>query len=202
MQSRQTSSKDKFYHGMCESPVKKKNRSLQHLGLSEPSVSRVQSQQYIDLANSQKKAGLPKKQQKTTYPVVKPVKQKKTKTTSIKREDESDNETPPTNDAKTLTEQYPDPPRSNTEEKVISCSLKTTSYGLKKQSPKKKSHSYRCPTCKEQFRKLALLNDHYKNKQPPLLCEDCTKEFCTLSALERHAYLHKSLDYTCTVCEK
>ena len=95
-----------------------------------------------------------------------------------------------------------DTPPAVKDEKVITCSLKTTTFRLKKQTPKKRLRSYRCPTCKEQFRRLALLNDHYKNTHSPILCEDCTNEFCTPSALERHAYLHKLLDYTCTICDK
>ena len=156
----------------------------------------MNSQHYIDLSNICKKAGVPKKHQNTMYPIIKPATNKKTKAKSVKLEEDTDDI--PEID----TELHLDTPPAVKDEKVITCSLKTTTFRLKKQTPKKRLHSYQCPTCKEQFRRLALLNDHYKNTHSPILCEDCTKEFCTPSVLERHAYLHKLLDYTCTICDK
>ena len=148
------------------------------------------------MSNIWKKAGVLKKHQNTTYPIIKPVTNKKTKVKPVKLE--GDTEDVPGIDTKADF----DTPPAVKDEKVNTYSLKTTTFGLKKQTLKKRLHSYRCPTCKEQFRRLALLNDHYKNTHSPILCEDCTKEFGTLSTLERHVYLHKLLDYTCTICEK
>ena len=190
--SRRPSSTDQFYQGLCESPPGKKARSTKKTGLSEPSVSRINSQQHIDLSNISKKAGVPKKHQSTTYPIIKPATNKKTHVKSEKLEGDTDNI--PGIDIPEI------PVVKN--ERVITCSLKTTTFGLKKQPPKKRLCSYRCPVCKEQFRRLAFLNDHNKNTHPPIICENCTKEFCMPGALERHAYLHKSLEYTCTICDK
>ena len=33
------------------------------------------------------------------------------------------------------------------------------------------------------------------------MCKICDREFVTPNALERHSYLHKSLNFTCTVCD-
>ena len=64
-------------------------------------------------------------------------------------------------------------------EKTITCSVKTTTYGLRKRSRKERKEKK-----KEKFLKLSLLNAHYRDRHPPLICKVCDKEFVTPSALE------------------
>ena len=134
--SGRTGSKDKFYHGMCESPVRKKNKLTKHPDLSEPLVSRVQSQQYI---------GLPKEKPKSTYPIINMV--KKEKATVIKMERTSDSDSG--EDTELLVDIDQDQTKTDIKEKLITCSLKTTTYGLKKSTSKRRVRSYRCPDCRE-----------------------------------------------------
>ena len=92
--------------------------------------------------------------------------------------------------------------RNSSTERTITCSIKTTTFGIRKRvTPLKKPRYYRCITCKEKFPKLSLLNEHYRDRHPPLLCTVCDKEFVTPNGLEWHAYLHKTLKFKCTVCE-
>ena len=149
---------------MCESPIRKRSVSTKCPGLCEPSKSRVEAQQFINLSHNHQKAGLPKKKQETTYPVVKV----KNKGKVVKAENTSVNESG--SKTEILADTDLEPPHAELKEKVITCSLKTTTYGLKKAKATKRIHSYRCPDCKEKFRKLSLLNDHYKGNHSPLMC--------------------------------
>ena len=91
-----SSSKDKFYCDMCETVIKKKSKHSLKLGLSSPSERRVHAQQIIDLSNTFKKAGRPKRQQHSTYPVVNSKKPKDTATAVSQPEPDNDKTVPPT----------------------------------------------------------------------------------------------------------
>ena len=53
-------------------------------------------------------------------------------------------------------------------EKMIACSVKTITFGIRKHATSKKVRYYWCISCKERFTKLSLLNTHFKDKHPPL----------------------------------
>ena len=77
-----------------------------------------------------------------------------------------------------------------------------TTFGIKKRViSSKKLRYYCCITCKEKFLKPSLLNKHYSDQHPPLLCTVCDKEFVMPNGLEWHSYLHKTLKFKCTFCE-
>ena len=69
--------------------------------------------------------------------------------------------------------------------------------------------------CKKKYRKERkhkcpaectwLLNEHYRNSHPPIICKTCTKSFNNPSSYRRHSYWHKksvsSNMFHCNRCE-
>ena len=48
---------------------------------------------------------------------------------------------------------------------------------------------------------MSLLNTHYRDNHPPLICKQCDKEFVTPNGLEHHSYPHKILKFKCSSCD-
>ena len=78
--------------------------------------------------------------------------------------------------------------------------LKVKKYGLKK--PKQsKSQTYRCQKCGKTEKSVHDLNEHHRNKHPPLLCMVCNKVFSVPSTFQMHQYEHqKQKKIPCETC--
>ena len=68
--------------------------------------------------------------------------------------------------------------------------LKVKNYRLKK--PKQsKSQTYRCQKCGKVEKSVHDLNEHHRNKHPPLLWTVCNKVFSVPSTFQMHQYEHQ-----------
>ena len=204
--SRRPSSRDTYYRDMCDDSATKKRRKSReaakpaNIGLKDPSLARLRSQQRILEAKENRRQGIPdEKKLVQSYPLFQPVSDKSEKTRFTdelhsEHDYDSDDTIPAPLDVKPTNILLDGP--------VKEYGIKTKTFGIKKPVKKKRVRFYRCPTCKKKFDKLALLNRHYKDTHSPLTCQSCNEQFSTPSTLERHSYKHKSLKYTCKVCGK
>ena len=67
---------------------------------------------------------------------------------------------------------------------------------------RKKKRKVRCKICGNSCKDVKGLNDHHRDKHDIVFCPDCNKAFSTRSSLDKHMYVHKSLDYVCDKCGK
>ena len=78
--------------------------------------------------------------------------------------------------------------------------LKVKNYGLRK--PKQsKNRTYKCQKCGKTEKSAHDLNEHHRNKHPPLLCTVCNKVFNVPSTFQMHQYEHqKRKKIACETC--
>ena len=92
---------------------------------------------------------------------------------------------------------------SNDETPASQVETKENESELPIAKPKSKSHrTVKCKICKGAFNSVRDLNDHHKDDHGVVGCDLCDKKFETMSALEKHQYLHKELKYICEDCGK
>ena len=71
----------------------------------------------------------------------------------------------------------------------------------KEKPVKPKSHrSVKCKICKGVFGSIKDLNNHHRDDHGVVDCNLCDKKLETMSALEKHKYLHQDLKYICEDC--
>ena len=113
-------------------------------------------------------------------------------------------ETPPAPTLDTVTEVPEDgvnsPPTTTAEGTTTKGRLKVKSYGLRKPKQSKK-RSYKCQQCGKTEKSVHDLNEHHRNKHPPLLCTICNKVFKVPSTFNMHQYEHqKRKKIPCETC--
>ena len=214
--SRRSGSEHQFYRDMC-SPDQHRwiTRSAEPKG---PSHDRLKSQEMIQESNNRKRLGIKPKNVTRSYPMFQPKRKPKSEKMEITVTDDltadHDDEAPvdTVNEHPSVKQKRG---KAHDDSIVIECSVKTKTYGLRKPKhddsktvdtgtkPAAKPvrvRKYTCPLCKKSFNKLAMLNEHYRDKHPPLQCKTCNKEFCTPSTLEHHSYIHGDLKFECKMC--
>ena len=79
--------------------------------------------------------------------------------------------------------------------------LESEAEQSKQNASKPKSyHSVQCKICKGVFGSIKDLNDHHREDHGIVDCNLCDKKFETMSALDKHKYLHQDLKYICEDC--
>ena len=58
----------------------------------------------------------------------------------------------------------------------------------------------RCKICKGAFGSVKDLNDHHRENHGVVDCDLCYKKFETHTALDKHKYSHKNLNFVCEDC--
>ena len=67
-------------------------------------------------------------------------------------------------------------------------------------SKPKSRRSVWCKICKGVFGSIKDLKDHHREDHGVVDCNLCDKKFETMSALDKHKYLHQDLKYICEDC--
>ena len=75
--------------------------------------------------------------------------------------------------------------------------LVTRSFELKKY---KRPRRFKCKICGESATSVKDLNVHHRSTHDVQFCDDCGIGFFTKSALEKHIYIHKELQFVCDRC--
>ena len=57
-----------------------------------------------------------------------------------------------------------------------------------------------CKICIESFGSIKELNNHHRVDHGVVDCELCDKKFATQTALDKHMYTHKDLNFVCDNC--
>ena len=66
----------------------------------------------------------------------------------------------------------------------------------------KKKRKVRCKLCGNSCKDVKILNEYHRDTHDIVFCPDCNKAFSTKSSLDKHMYIHRSLDYVCDKCGK
>ena len=69
-------------------------------------------------------------------------------------------------------------------------------------SPNKKNHTVGCKMCEKSFPSVRDLNTHHRAEHGIVKCHHCSKAFGTRTALDKHMYNHRNLDFLCIICGK
>ena len=103
-----------------------------------------------------------------------------------------------------ITDQAPGPHVEASNDETPSSQVETSkseSEPLSVKPIKSKSHrTVKCKICKGVFKSIRDLNDHHKDDHGVVGCDLYDKKFETMSALEKHKYLHQDLKYICEDC--
>ena len=75
---------------------------------------------------------------------------------------------------------------------LVTCSFKLRKY--------KRPRKFKCKICGDSSTSVKELNAHHRLTHNVQFCEDCGKGFSTASALEKHVYVHKELQFICDRC--
>ena len=59
-----------------------------------------------------------------------------------------------------------------------------------------------CKMCEKSFPSVRDLNTHHRAEHGIVKCHHCNRAFGTRTALDKHMYLHRDLDFLCTTCGK
>ena len=86
----------------------------------------------------------------------------------------------------------------NEKEQTYTVSIK--SYVLKKKN--KKLRKVRCKICNASCEGVKSLNEHHRSEHDIQFCSDCGKGFATQTALDKHSYVHRELNFVCETCGK
>ena len=66
----------------------------------------------------------------------------------------------------------------------------------------KKNRTVGCKMCDRSFPSVRDLNTHHRADHGIVKCHQCSRAFGTRTALDKHMYLHRDLDFLCTTCGK
>ena len=69
-------------------------------------------------------------------------------------------------------------------------------------STPKANRTVGCKMCKKSFPSVRDLNTHHRADHGIVKCHHCNRAFGTRTALDKHMYLHRDLDFLCTTCGK
>ena len=69
-------------------------------------------------------------------------------------------------------------------------------------STSKKSRTVGCKMCDKSFPSVRDLNTHHCADHGIVKCHHCSRAFGTRTALDKHMYLHRDLDFLCVTCGK
>ena len=69
-------------------------------------------------------------------------------------------------------------------------------------SQNKKNRTVGCKMCEKSFPSVRDLNTHHRAKHGIVKCHHCSKAFGTRTALDKHMYNHRNLDFLCVICGK
>ena len=80
-------------------------------------------------------------------------------------------------------------------------SLNIKTHGLKV-NPQKKTRSFKCENCDENFKLIKNLNEHSKTVHPdkPFACKECRKTYSSTNARDRHFKVHTGFNLKCSEC--
>ena len=204
--SRRPGTDTKFYRDTCDVTQHKKDRKRKANILSTlkgPSANWQAAQKSIE----QKKQGFSVNARLTqTYHLFQP----------IEHGDSTEHEELPDNTGTPTLQDSPAKKETDTDDKItarqdvtkpetlVKCRIKTHFVGIRRKNEGKKIRKYKCPNkdCTLTFESVAVLNDHFRKNHPPTVCPTCHLCFNTPSALSRHIYKHKKLEYVCKHCGK
>ena len=69
-------------------------------------------------------------------------------------------------------------------------------------STNKKNHTVGCKICEQSFPSVRDLNNHHRADHGIVKCQHCSRAFGTRTALDKHMYNHRDLDFLCVICGK
>ena len=75
-------------------------------------------------------------------------------------------------------------------------------HGLKKYKKVLKGCHCQCSMCGEKFVSSTTFIAHYRDKHPPLPCNDCAKVFSNPLSLQKHRYHHIGQQLKCDSCTR
>ena len=81
---------------------------------------------------------------------------------------------------------------------AVKGTLVTCSFKLKKY---KRPQRFKCKICGESATSVKDLNAHHCSTHNVQFCDNCGKGFSTKSALEKHIYIHKELQFVCRLSQ-
>ena len=66
------------------------------------------------------------------------------------------------------------------------------------------TRSFKCGVekCNQVFSAIKDLNQHHRDKHPPVKCDMCTKYFSCPNEMLKHKYKHYEVMFECAICEK
>ena len=71
-----------------------------------------------------------------------------------------------------------------------------------KDTPDQRTRKISCNMCSKSFDSVKSLNDHHRSDHGIVTCDICGKSFATRSALDKHMYVHRQMDFLCVTCGK
>ena len=69
-------------------------------------------------------------------------------------------------------------------------------------STNKKNHTVGCKMCEQSFPSVGDLNNYHRVDHGIVKCQHCSGAFGTRTALDKHMYNHRDLDFLCVICGK
>ena len=106
------------------------------------------------------------------------------------------NDTTESTDSQTTTS------NSAPEKKENKGTLVTKNFALPRRT--RPTRTFRCGVemCNETFNAVKDLNQHHRDKHPPVKCDMCSKYFSCPNEMLKHKYKHYEVMFECAICEK
>ena len=114
----------------------------------------------------------------------------------------TDDDSTQANDTTESTDSQTTTPNSAPAKKEKKGTLVTKNFVLPRRTRPTRTFKCGVEKCNETFNAVKDLNQHHRDKHPPVKCDMCSKYFSCPNEMLKHKYKHYEVMFECAICEK